>query len=234
MTAHRITYRFGMVIGTHGQRWRLFGALAFLAAAVLLAGSGPGPAFAGAREDCLSEDNQRRIEGCSALIEDPTLDEIDKGLAYSRRALARSLQGDLEQALPDYDMAIKLDPRSSMTYNNRAWVMFRLNRIADGIRDAEAAVRLNPESHHAYDTRAHLNQSQGRKEEAFRDYERAMILGGKEVIKLYQCGLTSAGLYSGTVDGTFSRDLREALKACLEKDGCDPLPADEDCRAATS
>lgn len=193
-----------------------------------------GSARASDRDDCLSEDNVRRIEGCTAIIESSEADDLEKALAYSRRALAQSLQGNLEQALPDYDMAIKLDPRSSMTYNNRAWVMFRLRRIEDGIRDAERAVNLNPESHHAYDTRAHLKQSQGRSEEALRDYERAMVLGGQDVIKLYQCGLTSAGLFTGKVDGVFSKHLRQALRACLLKDGCDPLPADEDCRAATS
>ena len=229
MTAHHITFRGGMVIGTALRR--LAPRLGLGGLALLLAASA---AAASPREDCLSEDNLRRIEGCSAMIDDPAVDETDRGLAYSRRALARSLQGDLEQALPDYDMAIQLDPRSSMTYNNRAWVLFRLKRFEDGIRDAERAVNLNPESHHAYDTRAHLKQSQGRIDEAFRDYERAMVLGGREVIKLYQCGLTSAGLYSGSVDGVFSRDLRQALRACLLREGCDPLPPDEDCRAATS
>ncbi len=39
-----------------------------------------------------------------------------------------------------------------------------------------------------------------------------MVLGGQEVIKLYQCGLSSAGLFTGTVDGVFSKDLRQALR----------------------
>jgi hypothetical protein len=54
------------------------------------------------------------------------------------------------------------------------------------------------------------------------------------MIKLYQCGLTEARLYEGRIDGIWRRELQVALEQCVESRTCDPLPADEHCRPATS
>ena len=50
--------------------------------------------------ECFSENNERRIAGCSELIDNPNLDTGTKSLAYAMRALALSLKGELAQALP--------------------------------------------------------------------------------------------------------------------------------------
>ena len=62
----------------------------------------------------------------------------------------------------------------------------------------------------------------------------AMLHGGSRMIKLYQCGLTEARLYTGEIDGTWRPELMQALEQCVRDKGCDPLPEDEQCRAATS
>ena len=54
------------------------------------------------------------------------------------------------------------------------------------------------------------------------------------MIKLYQCGLTEARLYNGEIDGNLRPELTQALEQCVHDKSCDPLPADEQCRAATS
>lgn len=139
--------------------------------------------------DCFSENNARRIAGCSELIDSPHLDSGTKSLAYAMRALALSLDGALELALPDYDMAIKLDPQSSMALNNRGWVHYKLGRLDEGMADVERSLKLTPASAHAHDTRAHIHQALGKHAAALRDYEQAVRFGGEHLIKLYQCGL---------------------------------------------
>jgi len=62
----------------------------------------------------------------------------------------------------------------------------------------------------------------------------AMSYGGPRMIKLYQCGLTEQKLYNGEIDGVWRREVTEALEKCVFNKSCDPLPADEHCRAATS
>jgi tetratricopeptide (TPR) repeat protein len=202
--------------------------------AIVAASAGVSAATANTISDCFSENNARRIAGCSELIDSPHLDAGTKSLAYAMRALALSLDGALEQALPDYDNAIKLDPMSSMALNNRAWVLYKLERLDDGMADVERSLNITPESAHAHDTRAHIHQALGKPTDALRDYEKAVRYGGQHLVKLYQCGLEAHGIYKGPIDGYYTSDVRRALEVCVTQTTCDPLPADEECRAATS
>jgi tetratricopeptide (TPR) repeat protein len=209
-----------------------FGALA--AAVLALANPSPPALASNAIADCFSDSNDRRIEGCSELIDNPNIDPGTKSLAYAMRALAFSLKGTLAEALPDYDEAIRLDPSSAMALNNRAWVLFKLERLDEGMTDVQRSLSLAPGSPHAHDTRAHIYQARGERTEAMRDYEQAMRYGGESLVKLYQCGLEAAGLYRGPIDGLYTSDTRRALEICVSRRSCDPLPPDEDCRAVTS
>jgi tetratricopeptide (TPR) repeat protein len=193
--------------------------------------------FAGTQDpvlDCLSEDNDRRISGCSALIATPGLPGEQLSLAHGLRALAYSLKGQYEKALADYDTAIGLNPDFAVALNNRAWLYFKTGRLEQGVADVEHALRLAPASPYALDTRAHIRQSQGATREALGDYERAMRFGGRTIVKLYQCGLRSQGVYSGALDGIYSDAVSGALRTCLSTPHCDPLPEDSDCRPTVS
>ncbi len=192
------------------------------------------PSQGAATSDCFSEDNERRIAGCTALIDRPDLPGEDRAIAYSMRALAYSLKGLYHLALPDYDEAIRLNPDFAVALNNRAWALYKSGRGESGLGDVERSLALSPGSPHALDTRAHIRQSMGQSAGALADYERAMHFGGERMIKLYQCGLQAQGLYSGDVDGLYSSLLRRALEVCVTNRSCDPLPADEECRRVTS
>ncbi len=184
--------------------------------------------------ECFSDGAQHRIDACSDLIGIPGLDDNAKSLAYSMRALAYSRNGQFHEALPDYDMAIQLDPSSAMALNNRGWVRYKLNRLRESLADVEQSLSLSPGSPHAHDTRAHVHQALGEHTRALADYEQAMRFGGENLIKLYQCGLTTHGLYSGAIDGDYTTDMRRAFEACVRDRTCDPLPPAEECQKLTS
>ena len=187
------------------------------------------------RRNCLSEDNERRIEGCTALIErGGVVDKEELSQIYSRRALAYSLKGQYAKAIGDYDAAIELEPNFAVALNNRAWAYFRWGKAATGLPDIEKSLKLDPFAAHSLDTRAHIRQALGDPKGALNDYTKAMFHGGGEMIKLYQCGLTEARLYEGRIDGIWRRELQDALERCVVSTTCDPLPADEHCRPATS
>lgn len=197
----------------------------------------PGPARSSSndsRADCFSDDNMRRIAGCTDLLETPGLRADERAMAYAMRALAFSLGSRFAEAIRDYDSAIGLNPDFSIALNNRAWALYKSGRASDGLQDVERALSLSPGSPHALDTRAHIRQEMGNPAAALADYELAMRFGGERMIKLYQCGLQSQGLYSGDIDGLYSRSLRRGLETCVSTRGCDPLPADEECRKVTS
>ena len=210
------------------RHWKPF-VLAFAVAASMAAVS-----RASDEHVCFSSDNERRIAGCTELIEQPGVPANTRAAAHATRALAYSQKGQYERAIRDFDAAIQLVPDFAVALNNRAWVHFKSGRPAVGLPDVEESLRIEPTSHHAYDTRAHIRQWLGDGAGALRDYEAAMYFGGERMIKLYQCGLAAHKLYGGAIDGVETPDLRRALRICVEGTACDPLPPDEDCRAATS
>jgi len=191
-------------------------------------------AHADAATDCFSEDIDRRIEGCTALIERRDNSLTDLSMAYAMRALAFSLKGRYDTAVRDYDTAISMKPDFAVALNNRAWAYFRWGKPEVGLPDVEKSLELSPTSPHALDTRAHIRQALGDAKGALQDYDKAVWFGGPRMIKLYQCGLTEARLYNGEIDGIWRPELKEALERCVVDRNCDPLPADEQCRAATS
>ena len=207
------------------------------AAAILGAMFAAGPVLAsGAMDDhdCFSGDNDRRIVGCTELIDRSNLPEQLLGSAYAMRALGYSLKGLYDTAIRDYDAAIKLVPDFAVALNNRAWAYFKSGQPAAGLPDVERSLRLQPTSPHAYDTRAHIRQVGGDPSGALRDYEAAMRFGGERMIRLYQCGLAALSIYRGGIDGIYTVELRRAMQVCVARQDCDPLPPDEECRAVTS
>ena len=209
------------------------GLLSFIGALLLALGLAAS-ARADSAADCFSEDIDRRIEGCTALIERRDNSVADLSMAYAMRALAFSLKGHYDTAVRDYDTAIAMKPDFAVALNNRAWAYFRWGKPQTGLPDVEKSLQLSPTSPHALDTRAHIRQAMGDIRGALQDYDAAIWYGGPRMIKLYQCGLTEARLYNGEIDGIWRPELKEAMEQCVRDRNCDPLPADEQCRAATS
>lgn len=184
--------------------------------------------------DCLSDDNERRIAGCTVIIENPATTPLDRSNALAMRGLALSIKGLLDRAIDDYNASLKINPNSPSALNNRAWAYFRAGRGKQGVPDIEQSLLLNPASEHSWDTRAHIRQLLGNIEGAIRDYEMAIHLGGEKMIKLYQCGLAERGLYRGQMDGIYSSEVKSAMHTCVRDKTCDPLPADEQCKQPMS
>jgi tetratricopeptide (TPR) repeat protein len=187
-----------------------------------------------AADDCLSEDYERRITGCTSIIEDPAAAPLARSLALANRGLALSIKGLLERAIDDYNASLKINPNSASALNNRAWAYFRSGRGRQGLPDIERSLLIDPGSEHSWDTRAHIRQLMGNFDGAIRDYETAISLGGERMVKIYQCGLVERGLYQGRMHGIYDAETKEALRTCAKKPDCDPLPADEKCDPPSS
>lgn len=226
--------RLKSTIASHLRQTAAFGLLAAASVLTQLAPASANPPSLDPINDCFSEDMSRRIPACSALIGSSGVSNSDLALAYSARALAYSVQGRYDQAIPDYDQSLAIDPNSPIALNNRAWAYFKSGQPERGSADVERALALLPDSPHTLDTRAHIYQSRGDHRKALRDYETAMRYGGTHIVKLYQCGLQANSLYEGEIDGLYTSEMRKALETCVATTGCDPLPADEECRKITS
>jgi tetratricopeptide (TPR) repeat protein len=183
---------------------------------------------------CLDDDYSRRIKGCTTMLETPGLPDPQRSLAFGMRALAYSLLGMFNEAISDYDEALKIKPDFALALNNRAWAYYKIGRAADGFEDVNTALKLSPGSPYALDTRAHIQQAMGDAKAAIEDYEMAIFTGGGAIIKMYQCGLRAMSLYDGPVDGRYSSSLQQSLRTCAKDPKCDPVPSDSECRPEVS
>ena len=87
--------------------------------------------------------------------------------------------GQNEQALRDYDEAIRLNPGAPDLYNsyyNRGFVYSGLGQHQRGIQDFNEAIRLNPGQAWLYDGRATIYDKLGDEQKAKADRERACQL----------------------------------------------------------
>ena len=150
------------------------------------------------------------------------------------RALAYSLLGMFDKALADYDEALKIKPDFPLALNNRAWAYFKLGRPHEGLADVEHALRAGAgQSVCARHARAHppVTRATARRRCGLRARHAS---GGERIVKMYQCGLRSQGLYFGALDGVYSPPCAHALRTCMGNRYCDPLPSNSECRPEVS
>ena len=88
-------------------------------------------------------------------------------------------EGRLEEAIEDYDEAIRLDPELALAYNNRGLANFNLGQHQKAIQDYGEAIRLDPQNVEALTRRALAYTLLGMDAEAQEDIERAteLVLG---------------------------------------------------------
>ena len=130
------------------------------------------------------------------------------------RALAYSLKGSYDRAVPDYDEAIRMKPDFAVALNNRAWAYFRWGKPAQGLPDVEKSLELQPDQRPlARHARPH---PPGARRPARRRCATTTAPCGTaagRMIKLYQCGLTEQRLYTGEIDGIW----RPGAGRCLQE-----------------
>lgn len=108
---------------------------------LLVAGSIGASAAADDQADCIQEDDaDRKIQGCTAAIGSGKWSGPDLAWAYSNRGLGYRRQGRLQNALDDYNEAIRLRPNYPDAYGNRAYLLDLLGVHDQAIADWETAL----------------------------------------------------------------------------------------------
>ena len=70
--------------------------------------------------------------------------------AYLMHGIANSELGRHEEAIKDFDNAIKLAPQNADAYNNRGNAKFELGHNEEAIKDFDKAIELKPDYASAY------------------------------------------------------------------------------------
>jgi tetratricopeptide (TPR) repeat protein len=87
--------------------------------------------------------------------------------------------GRNDEALSNYDKAIKMSPDFSDAYFDRANLRVATHHLADAIQDFDAVIRLRPDYAEAYKSRAVAHHYVKEYDKAWADVEACEKLGGR-------------------------------------------------------
>jgi tetratricopeptide (TPR) repeat protein len=120
------------------------------------------------KDDCKQRDDlERRIRGCTAVIQDQSESERTHVAAYNNRGITYTWQGDFDRAIADLSEAIRLDPTLGAAYHNRGRAYRKKGEHHRAIADLTEAIRLEPGSALPFYERSRAYNNVG-------DFERAM------------------------------------------------------------
>lgn len=97
----------------------------------------------------------------------------DNPAALSNRGNARVSQNKLEDAIADYNKAVKLAPSATDPYLNRGTALEGLGKWEDAIADYNHVLELDPKDAMAYNNRGNAEAGLGQWESAIADYRKA-------------------------------------------------------------
>ena len=81
-----------------------------------------------------------------------------------------------EEAIAEYDEAIRLDPQNADAYSNRGFTYFKLDQFEQAIQDYGEAIRLDPRNPMIYANRAVMYRLVDKNDEAIADLEKVISL----------------------------------------------------------
>jgi tetratricopeptide (TPR) repeat protein len=131
------------------------------------------------------------IEGCTAVIQSGRETPEKLATAFDNRGVAYKLKGQYDQALQDYEQAMRLNPNNANAYNNRG-IIYRIKGEYDrAIADYDEAIWLkNGDFPAAYYNRALAYADKGEYEQSLTDFDVVMRFDPKNALALYARGLT--------------------------------------------
>src|SRR6185436_10783521 len=100
--------------------------------------------------DCTSDDLDRRIRGCTRVLQDSRELPRNRAGAFLNRGIAWKRKGELDRALNDYNEAIRIDPKYTTIYYYRGIVFHDKGAFDRAIADYSEAIRLEPKFAAAY------------------------------------------------------------------------------------
>ena len=116
------------------------------------------------------------LEQSGAVIPFTHVDPIRFAEVYFQMGKEKYELGNYENAVADYDMALRLNPDHADAYNNRGNVRYKLGRYSAAITDYDMAIQLNPDHADAYNNRGNAKHNLGRYSAAITDYDMAIQL----------------------------------------------------------
>ena len=114
--------------------------------------------------------------------------DVSVAWTYYEQGEAQDLRGQYEEALADFDAAIRLAPDIALFYHYRGLVKAQLGRYVEALTDYDAALRLEPRDILTFMNRGAALAELGRHQEAQADYDAALRMEPNDVVGISRPG----------------------------------------------
>lgn len=140
----------------------------------------------GKRQDCLSGTGagSEVLEACSALLDDDDLAPGDRVDALVMRGRHFAEAGEYEQAMLDYDRAVRIDNTDADAFYYRGLLRYQRKDMQRAMEDLTSAVLLDPDHVGALTERGSLKLDDGDAAGAKRDLDRAIAQDNTDARRL--------------------------------------------------
>lgn len=115
---------------------------------------------------------QRAISACTEALRDHAGDAE----LHSNRGAAYLMLDELDQAIIDFNAALRIEPSNPIHYFNRGTAYTKKKDNSNAIADYSEAIRLAPRLAPAYNNRGHEFEIAGERDKAIADYRTALRL----------------------------------------------------------
>ncbi len=122
----------------------------------------------------------------------PTKDKLK--VAYCVRGIGYRVQGMYEQALADYNQAIRLDPNFAFAYIDRGNLYLAQKQYKQALADFNQTILLDSNFASAYNGRGDTYRRKGDRARAIADYVRALELGDEKQRRRAEQALKELGV----------------------------------------
>jgi len=175
---------FGMLASLTGPKLsvqeRFMWRAALLCSLILAAGLFVRPIRAQTSDDvagCYKESNPDLvIDYCTRSIGATQLSASNLAIIFTNRGSAYNHKGDYDQAIQDFNQAIRLDPNCAYAFNGLGNANNGKGDYDQAIQDYDRAIRLIPSYGYAFNGRGNAYSSKGEYDRAIQDYDQAIRL----------------------------------------------------------
>lgn len=126
---------------------------------------------------------------------------------YDQRAVAKSLNGDLQGAYDDENIAIRLNKSKEFFYSNRAYISISLKKYDEAIEDLNTSLSIKP-SQKAYANKGLALSLKGLHKEAIESYTQSLEMNPNDGEVYYYRGNSFKEM--GKIDNACS-DFRKSI-----------------------
>jgi len=138
---------------------------------------------------------------CTRAIQSGALSGPALAMTFNNRGNAYQTKSQYQQAIQDYNEAIRIDPDSALAYNNRGSAFQHMGNYERAIQDYDQAIRLDGTSALAYNNRGRVHHLKEDYPQAINDYGNAIEIDPDYPLAFYNRGLArfDQGLFIAAV-----------------------------------